>query len=139
MSTSFTVPSARLQASRAAGIEGNKLMDYRQAGKVWRLDTYDMRKGKDIARFIARHRYSWPGGYEMAAMCSDGELLCFDCCRNEYKLIATYGGDRNSGWCVVGMVNASEYNPVPEDGEDNPEGLSPATCAHCNRELSFAN
>lgn len=112
--------------------EGRRIVDQTFVGKVWRTYTYDLTVSKDIARFVARQRHAWPGGYEMAAVCNDGELLCNDCCWKEYKYIAHAGNDRNNSWLVAGLVNASEIEP----DVDNPLSHS---CSHCGRNIEFTN
>lgn len=36
----------------------------------------------------ARQPYAWPGGYPKLVIMADGELLCCECARREYRLIA---------------------------------------------------
>lgn len=86
---------------------------------LWRIQKYDLAIGKDAARYVARTRYAWPGGYEMFAICSDGEVLCCDCCKTEYSRIA--GAHRGSGWDVIAI-----------DSTANCE-IDRIFCAHCNR------
>lgn len=51
----------------------------------------------------ARDRYAWPGGYPLAVVMSDGAVLCPDCARSEFRLIAraTRDNDRD-GWAAIG-------------------------------------
>ena len=68
-----------------------------------------------------RQHYAWPGGYEIYGITSDGALLCCDCMRKEYKLIAwsrRHGCD--DGWRVVALVLDCD--------SDGPE-----YCSHCNK------
>ena len=68
-------------------------------GKVWRTYSYDMDNCADIAKYVARTRYAFPGGYELYAITDDGGLLCHDCCKTEFHQIASsYEGD---GWRVT--------------------------------------
>ena len=88
---------------------------------AWRTVRYDMDRSADIARFVAREKFAWPGGYELFAICEDGEALCHDCCRAEYATIARNSAPR-SGWRIIGcdsMANCGE----------------PETCAHCGRTI----
>lgn len=39
-------------------------------------------------RAAIRTKFAWPGGYEIFGICEDGEEMCCDCMRREYKLIA---------------------------------------------------
>ena len=34
-----------------------------------------------------RSPYAWPGGYPVYTVCLDGEFLCCDCARKEYRQI----------------------------------------------------
>lgn len=71
-----------------------------------------------------RDRYAWPGGYEMHLIMADGEPLCMDCARREFKQIArntwtpSYGRD----WQTLGP-------------DIHWEG-SPMHCVNCNTEIT---
>ena len=86
----------------------------------YRTVRYDMERSGDIARYIAREHYAWPGGYELAAVMRDGELLCFDCCRSEYPQIAR--ADSRSNWRAIGYTSTAEME-------------EPEICAHCGRAI----
>lgn len=74
----------------------------------------------EIAPFIARESFAWPGGYEMFAVTDDGGILCYKCCKNEADTIAAaYRGD---GWYVIAV-----------DSMANCDG--PQICDHCSREI----
>lgn len=71
---------------------------------------------------IIREPYAWPGGYNKVLVMTDGESLCADCVKDNYRIIlrATRDHDR-SGWGAVGA-------------EIHWEG--PAIhCANCNKEM----
>ena len=89
-------------------------------GRVWRDMFYDMTRGADIARYIARHRYVWPGGYPLFAIADDGAPLCANCCRTEYRLIRN--AIPRDGWHIVGYTYADDIN-------------EPEFCAHCNENI----
>ena len=87
----------------------------------WRNYVYDMDQGKDIAKYIARTKYAFPGGYELYAITDDGGVLCHECCRQEFVNIATaYDGD---GWNVVAIDSTAAC-----DMED-------LHCSHCNKSI----
>lgn len=75
-------------------------------------------------RAAIRAGYAWPGGYELVFMMSDGECLCMDCARENYRQISasTRTGARD-GWRVVSTITAEEI-----------EDFTP--CANCGRDLS---
>ncbi len=102
----------------------NTIENYRPATAnvhgVWRNDRYDLDRGADVARYVARQRYVWPGGYELFALTDDGGVLCCDCCRSEYRLIA-HSYPRN-GWHVSAMDSAANYD-------------EPLACDHCARSI----
>jgi hypothetical protein len=85
---------------------------------LWRTLRYDLTQHRDIARFVARGKYSWPGGYELFAVTDDGACLCADCCRSEYARIAR--SEPGDGWRVVAY-----------DCEEAIEDL--LLCDHCGR------
>lgn len=67
--------------------------------------------------------HTFPGGYELAFICADGGLLCFDCARSEYKLLGTPANNAktwNKDWQVVGC------EAVMEAGD----------CAHCYKNMA---
>lgn len=84
----------------------------------------DIRKPMGAARYVRREKYAWPGGYALAAITSDGELLCPACLAENWPQVS-YATRHNltDGWRVIGLTGEHEA-----DGE-------PARCAHCNREL----
>lgn len=87
-------------------------------GKVWREYKYNMDHGPDIARYIARTCFAWPGGYELFAVTDHGGILCYDCCYAEYLSIRTaVPGD---GFYIVGY-----------DSEANTDEF--LNCDHCGR------
>jgi hypothetical protein len=71
---------------------------------------------------IIREPYAWPGGYAKQMVMTDGECLCAECVKDNYRLIlqATRDKDR-SGW----QAYAAEIHW---------EGPS-MQCANCNKEL----
>lgn len=70
---------------------------------------------------VARERFAWQGGYALFALMSDGETLCADCVRAEYRQIAwaTRVKDRG-GWACEGFDHTGNVDDAP-------------TCAHCGR------
>lgn len=54
-----------------------------------------------LADQLSTSPYTWPGGYPMFAITSDGAALCHKCCKSERELIGTTTG--NDGWCVVAL------------------------------------
>jgi hypothetical protein len=89
------------------------------------MRTIDIHSGDpcDVPRYIARNPYAWPGGYDIAGVADDGELICAQCIRSEYKLIMSATRyQRNDGWRIIGYQTSDWM----ENGE---------TCAHCGRLL----
>jgi len=78
-------------------------------------------KVKALKDFI-REPYAWPGGYAKVLYMNDGEPVCKECAKENYKLIlrATRDCDR-SGWNVEAV-------------DIHWEGAS-MICANCNKEL----
>jgi hypothetical protein len=78
-----------------------------------------------VRQFI-RQPVAWPGGYPVILLMGDGECLCADCAKENYRLIsqATRAGDRQSGW------NAADTDIYWEG--------APLYCAHCNKQTESA-
>jgi hypothetical protein len=76
----------------------------------------------DSVKNIIRNPYAWPGGYTKMMCMTDGETLCADCVKENYRLIlrATRDNDR-SGW-------AAWAADVHWEG-------APMYCANCNKEM----
>jgi hypothetical protein len=74
---------------------------------------------------VARNKYAWPGGYPMHIVMSDGESLCADCAKSEFRLIcqSTLSNIRD-GWRAEG----SDINWEDSD----------LYCAHCNNRIESA-
>lgn len=77
-------------------------------------------------REAIRSKYAWPGGYAMFVGMCDGEVMCMDCARKEYRLIAAANRARNrtDSWMP-------EY--VGVNWEDDS-----LFCAHCNEQIESA-
>jgi len=73
-----------------------------------------------------RNPYVWPGGYPLYITFTDGELICPECARNNFKQIckAARAGDRRDEWCPNGTMIL---------WEDNGE-----TCINCYKKLESA-
>ena len=101
----------------------NIVEDYSRANpsNVWRNYRYDMTRGADIAKYIARKRYAWPGGYELFAVTDDGGVLCHNCCKSEFaQIVSACPGD---GWNVEAFASASEL-------------AESVVCDHCSKEIT---
>jgi hypothetical protein len=73
--------------------------------------------------------YAWPGGYAIAYLMADGELLCSNCMDTEP---VTFGSGVNSldpQWEVTGAMAFGADVDYPETDE---------ACAHCGRVLAEA-
>ena len=72
-----------------------------------------------------RHPFAWSGGYPIYTVMADGELLCPDCAKHNFKQIVreTYSRwERN--WRAAGAGVKWEGEPEP--------------CAHCGKMLESA-
>jgi hypothetical protein len=76
----------------------------------------------EAMRLIARNKFAWPGGYEIFAITADGETVCHECIRKEYRSIyrATRDKGTDAQWEVAGHALDCETE-------------SQTFCAHCNR------
>lgn len=72
------------------------------------------------ARLVRRDVYAWPGGYEMALMTTDGELLCHMCVEENFANISwAHRHAADDGWRPHGYVVI--------------EGPGAEYCAHCSK------
>ena len=77
-------------------------------------------------RQAIRDKYCWPGGYPLFLLCADGEVLCPDCARREWKLVAQ--AIRHPGTDKQWEIVAVDVNWEDPD----------MYCAHCNNNLDSA-
>jgi hypothetical protein len=73
-----------------------------------------------------RRPYAWPGGYPLYVLLSDGELLCTNCAKENYRDIA-YATKYNhpfSSWRAAGVMVLWEGEAI--------------ICSHCAKELESA-
>jgi hypothetical protein len=71
-----------------------------------------------------RNPFAWPGGYPVYTVMSDGELLCPDCARKEYRqIVQSTKNHYRDGWQAEGTL-------ILWEGSDY--------CCHCNKELESA-
>ena len=82
----------------------------------------------DQARRAAREKYCWPGGYPLYLLCADGEVLCPDCARREWKLVAQ--AIRHPGTDTQWEIVAVDVNW--EDPDKN------MFCDHCGELIECA-
>ena len=78
----------------------------------------------------------WPGGYEIAFICEDGGLLCYDCAKKHARhIIDSLRKNSRDGW----KVSAMTYEAVSADctreacGEPGNDLIS--YCDQCNKEF----
>lgn len=71
-----------------------------------------------------REPFAWPGGYPCFALMKDGEFLCADCAKSNFRsIVDSTKHNYNDGWCALGS-------------EINYEGTH--YCGHCSAELESA-
>ena len=86
-------------------------------GKIKRDCKYD----NMALKAAIRAKFAWPGGYELFGICDDGAVLCCDCMRREYHLIAHSRRHKiNDDWRVVAVECAVDYDSL-------------IYCDHCNK------
>jgi hypothetical protein len=82
---------------------------------------------------LIRTKYAWPGGYEIVFIANDGELLCNQCVKDNFRSVVWSMRNRvNDGWRIV------EYSYEAVSAEDTRElagGDYVSYCAHCNKEF----
>ena len=71
-----------------------------------------------------RHPYAWPGGYPVYTVLTDGEVLCPDCAREEFRsIVASTKHGHGDEWAAYGT-------DVLWEGK--------YWCGHCGKELESA-
>lgn len=63
------------------------------------------------AKQFARAPYSFPGGYPKALITADGDCLCADCTRANYKLICAESFENSNCGFRVSGVDVNYENP----------------------------
>ena len=77
----------------------------------------------DLKATLRAGKFTFPGGYELVFITSDGAAICFACARENFALVADSIRTRtDDGWRIVACDIAYHYE----------SGLS---CDHCSREL----
>ena len=95
--------------------------------------TYDLDNPQDMARYLIRNPYTWPGGYELFLVMKDGGVLCSDCVRAEYANI--YNTTGNDGWTPAGTTHSGEMG-LGTFEELEEMGCDVEYCGHCGREVN---
>lgn len=76
-------------------------------------------------REYIRTPYAWPGGYQKILIMSDGEVICPDCARSEYRQISNSTRHKlRDGWSAEGVDIFYEGASI--------------NCAHCNKQIDSA-
>ena len=76
-------------------------------------------------RAAVRSKFAWPGGYPLYLVMMDGESLCMDCARQEYRQIAeAHYHDKRGSWSSIGADVNWEDNFL--------------FCSHCNTRIESA-
>ena len=76
-------------------------------------------------REAIRDKYAWPGGYPLYIVMEDGEALCVECGKQEYRLLAEASRDKDrSGW----------RPEAPEINYEDPD----LYCCHCSTRIESA-
>lgn len=73
----------------------------------------DVTNDNTALKAAIRQHYAWPGGYELFGICLDGGVLCCDCMRREYYLIAYARKHKiDDQWRVIAIDCAAEYDSL---------------------------
>lgn len=69
----------------------------------------DTTKPMGAARYVRRERYTWPGGYPLVLITTDGGLLCADCVTDNFSNISwAHRNKCSDGWRPAGMMTVEE-------------------------------
>jgi hypothetical protein len=80
----------------------------------------------NLKHFARSHGFAWPGGYPLALLMSDGEVIDAHATRENYRLIrdAMRSNDKRSDWFPIEVFIHWEGPPL--------------YCAHSGREIPSA-
>lgn len=88
------------------------------------MRNYDPLNPVHMVRFIARERFTWPGGYEICGIANDGALLCSQCVRDNYRdILYSTKHEINDGRRIIWITNESK--------------MEEETCANCLKSLGY--
>lgn len=77
--------------------------------KEYALVKPDVRRNTIAVRAAIRQGYAWPGGYALVAYTWDGQCLCMQCCKDNYRLIAMdTRADLGYGWNIRHIASSAE-------------------------------
>lgn len=87
--------------------------------------TYrEVKNGRELRASMRAGKWSFPGGYEIYGIASDGEVLCMDCISSNYKQVVRAIRDTPchpfDEWRVIGFESAGNTDSHTE-------------CSHCGR------
>ena len=76
-------------------------------------------------RQAIRTPYAWPGGYLTEIILSDGETICHDCAKKEYRQLSSALKEHsNNGWRPIALEINYENND--------------SYCCHCGKHMECA-
>lgn len=80
---------------------------------------------KELKQALRNGPYAWPGGYNTYFIADDGEALCHECVKDNFKQVLTAVKDQDAGdWHLVAIdINYEDDNLY---------------CAHCGVEIESA-
>jgi hypothetical protein len=84
------------------------------------------RQIKNAVKDAIRNKYAWPGGYPIFIVLHDGESLCVDCAREEFKQIV---------WDWIAKVDTGWF----ADGADINYEDDDLSCCHCYGPIESAH
>ena len=88
--------------------------DYRYITNI--TNSHDLRR-------VVRQPYVWPGGYALFLIVQDGEALCMDCVKANYKRVL---------YAVRNPGHDPEWQPVAADPNWEDQNMY---CAHCGGKI----
>lgn len=87
----------------------------------------DVKHPMGAARYVRRQRYTFPGGYPLALVTTDGGLLCPDCVAQEFHQVSwEHRNSCNGGFRPAGLMCGAETDGVMR-------------CDHCDKIMQAAS
>ncbi|RPJ39989.1 MAG: hypothetical protein EHM35_00725 [Planctomycetaceae bacterium] len=115
-------PASKWFVSVAGDLCNTEDINCRPVRRGYAVHHAQINTARELAATLRAGEFAWPGGYRLAFITEDGELLCFKCARENFAQIARAIKDRaGDGWRIVATTNLGEQDP-DEQAE---------TCANC--------
>lgn len=89
----------------------------------YRATSREICSTSDLRATLRAGPFAWPGGYTLAFVMGDGDTLCFDCARAEYRQLSEAIRQKaRNGWRPLAVA-------CEADSDEE------CACAHCSKTI----